>query len=157
MQILQTLLPKATFVLACIVALSACSSSSSTRGSVSPRVDHVLAVAEDLLGTSYCAAGSTPDCFDCSGFVYYCYADLGIELPRTARAMYEQGRQVERGSIRPGDLVFFRTNGTSISHVGIVFNATSFIHSSTSRGVMISPLTDSYWAPRYVGACRVSN
>ncbi|MBK6759250.1 MAG: C40 family peptidase [Ignavibacteria bacterium] len=87
----------------------------------------------------------------------YCFSDIGIELPRTARAMYEQGRQVERGSIRPGDLVFFRTNGTSISHVGILINATSFIHSSTSRGVMISPLTDSYWAPRYVGACRVSN
>ncbi|MBP6510264.1 MAG: C40 family peptidase [Candidatus Kapabacteria bacterium] len=120
-------------------------------------MDHVLAVAEDLLGTSYCAAGSTPDCFDCSGFVTYCFSDIGIELPRTARAMYEQGRQVERGSIRPGDLVFFRTNGTSISHVGILINATSFIHSSTSRGVMISPLTDSYWAPRYVGACRVSN
>ncbi|HLP27334.1 MAG TPA: C40 family peptidase [Candidatus Didemnitutus sp.] len=157
MQILQTQLLRATFILACIVVVTACSSSSHTRSSVSPKIDHVLAVAEDLLGTSYCAAGATPECFDCSGFVYYCYLDLGVELPRTARAMYEQGRRIERGSLVPGDLVFFRTNGSSISHVGIMFNSTSFIHSSTSRGVMVSPLTDAYWAPRYVGACRVSN
>ncbi|MBK9184517.1 MAG: hypothetical protein IPM83_15795 [Ignavibacteria bacterium] len=86
MQILLTLLHRATFVLACIVGLAACSSSSSTRGSVSPRVDHVLAVAEDLLGTSYCAAGSTP-IVSTAPVVTYCFSDIGIELPRTARAM----------------------------------------------------------------------
>jgi cell wall-associated NlpC family hydrolase len=69
--------------------------------------------------------------------------------------MYASGQAIAKGAIGPGDLVFFRTNGTDVAHVGIMVDDRRFIHSSTSRGVMISPLTDAYWAPRFIGARRV--
>lgn len=142
----------------CYVMVSACSSpSSNMRSSAHPAVVQVLSTAEALLGTPYCSAGATPECFDCSGFVSYSYAQAGIDLPRIAEEIFKYGQPVMSGLYVPGDLVFFRTIGKSISHVGIMIDALSFIHSSSSRGVMVSALTDQYWAVRFVGAKRVAN
>ncbi|MFN5875957.1 MAG: C40 family peptidase [Ignavibacteria bacterium] len=115
----------------------------------------VIERAMDLLGTDYCSAGATPDCFDCSGYVQYCFQSSGIRLPRISSDMYGVGAVVERGEIRGGDLVFFAISGGRINHVGIALNGKQFIHSSSSKGVSIAPLLDAYWAPRYIGARRV--
>ena len=136
-------------------AISSCSSSTSTRKDASPKIAEVLAVADDLTGTPYCYAGTTPDCFDCSGFVYHCFSQVGINLPRTSKELFTVGTKVDEDNLAPGDLVFFNTNGKSISHVGIYMDDGKFIHSSTSSGVILTSLGDRYWAPRYVGARRV--
>lgn len=116
----------------------------------------VIEKAVDLLGTSYCNAGATPDCFDCSGFVGYCFLSQGITLPRVSADMYAVGKRIEREDLQGGDLVFFSLNGSRINHVGIALNDKQFIHCSTSKGVSIAPFSDSYWAPKYVGARRVA-
>ncbi len=138
-----------------MIILAGCASTPRSSASASPTAVRVLDVAHALVGTPYCASGASTECFDCSGFVSYCFAGTGIQLPRTARDMYTSGQAIAKGAIGPGDLVFFRTNGTEVAHVGIMVDDRRFIHASTSRGVMISPLTDSYWAPRYIGARRV--
>lgn len=109
----------------------------------------------DLLGTSYCNAGTTPDCFDCSGFVSFCFASNGIALPRVSADMYRTGSVVERTDLQGGDLVFFSLSGGRINHVGIALNDKQFIHSSSSKGVSIAPFSDAYWSPKYVGARRI--
>lgn len=108
-----------------------------------------------LIGVKYRYGGTTPEGFDCSGFVRYVYKQLGIELPRSSREMIKIGRKVAKDELRPGDLVFFNTNGKSVSHVGIYMGNNKFVHSSTSKGVVYTSLDSEYYAKRYVGARRI--
>ncbi|MHB8146277.1 MAG: C40 family peptidase [Vulcanimicrobiaceae bacterium] len=106
-----------------------------------------------FLGTPYVFGGTTSSGFDCSGYVQHVFAMLGISLPRTADAQYDVGHRIV-GAMRPGDLVFFQTYEPGVSHVGIYLGNGKFVHAS-SHGVMISSLSQSYWASRYVGAKRL--
>jgi cell wall-associated NlpC family hydrolase len=106
-----------------------------------------------FLGAPYVFGGTSPSGFDCSGFVQHVFGMLGIGVPRTADAQYDAGRPTVGGP-RPGDLVFFDTYG-GVSHVGIYLGHGKFVHASTSHGVMVSRLSESYWAARYVGARRL--
>jgi peptidoglycan DL-endopeptidase CwlO len=106
-----------------------------------------------FLGVPYSFGGTTAAGFDCSGFVQHVFAMLGVSLPRTADAQYDVGRRAVGGP-HPGDLVFFDTYG-GVSHVGIYLGQGKFVHASSSHGVMVSRLSESYWAARYVGAKRL--
>ena len=106
-----------------------------------------------FLGVPYVFGGTSTSGFDCSGFVQHVFAMLGMSLPRTADAQYDFGRPAVGGP-RPGDLVFFDTYG-GVSHVGIYLGQGEFVHASSSHGVMVSHLSESYWASRYVGAKRL--
>ncbi len=106
-----------------------------------------------FLGAPYVFGGTSSSGFDCSGFVQHVFGMLGIALPRTADAQYDAGRPTVGGP-RAGDLVFFDTYG-GVSHVGIYLGHGEFVHASSSHGVMVSKLSESYWASRYVGAKRV--
>ncbi len=107
-----------------------------------------------FIGVPYSFGGTTSSGFDCSGFVQHVFGMLGIRLPRTADAQYAAAHGVG-GHMLPGDLVFFQTYETGPSHVGIYVGDGEFIHASSSHGVMVSRLSDTYWAARYLGAKRV--
>jgi len=94
--------------------------------------------------------------FDCSGFVRYVFTHaLGQQLASNSASQYAEGQHVDRGDLKMGDLVFFRTHGKRISHVGIYLDNGLFIHSpSTGKRVRIDHLTGTYWSKRYVGAKR---
>ena len=106
-----------------------------------------------FLGVPYSFGGTTARGFDCSGYVQHVFAMLGIRLPRTADAQYEVGQRVAQ--VEPGDLVFFQTYTSGASHVGIYVGNGNFVHSSSSHGVEVSALRDSYWSARYLGAKRI--
>ncbi len=106
-----------------------------------------------FLGVPYVFGGTSPSGFDCSGYVQHVFAMLGINIPRTADAQYYYGKKI-LGGMRPGDLVFFQTYEPGPSHVGIYLGHGRFVHAS-SHGVMISSLSNSYWAARYIGAKRL--
>ncbi len=123
-------------------------------------LDNILSEASTYLGTPYRFGGSTRNGIDCSAFVLNVYGEsTGLELPRVAAEQAEVGEKVDLQELQKGDLVFF-AHGRRISHVGIVQEITEngevkFIHAATSKGVMISSLSDSYWAPKYRFAKRV--
>ena len=108
-----------------------------------------------VIGVSYKMGGTTTKGFDCSGFTTYVFKKLGMSLPRVSSAQYKMGTSVAKKDLRAGDLVFFNTSGRGVSHVGIYIGGGKFAHSSTSRGVIVTSLSQSYFAKRYVGAKRV--
>lgn len=85
-------------------------------------------IAAEELGVPYRYGGSSPSGFDCSGLVAYVYGKLGVRLPHNAAAQYGYGRPVARGSLRPGDLVFFH----GLGHVGLYIGRGRIIHAPQS-------------------------
>lgn len=121
----------------------------------SVNVTKVISTANTFIGTPYIFGGTTPTGFDCSGFTQYVMVNNGIKIPRTAATQYLIGTAVNRNNLKLGDFVFFETYQPGASHVGIYIGNNSFIHASSSAGVTVSSLSNSYWNIRYVGAKRV--
>ena len=94
--------------------------------------------------------------FDCSGFVRYVFHhSLGLDLPSDSASQFHAGSHVERDALKMGDLVFFRTQGRRVSHVGIYLDNGLFIHApSNGKRVRIDHLAGTYWSKRFVGAKR---
>lgn len=124
-------------------------------------IDGILKEANTYLGTPYRLGGMTRGGIDCSAFVLSVFEDVaGVSLPRVSSEQAKEGERVDISSVERGDLLFFQTMGRRISHVGIVQEITpegevKFIHASTSRGVIVSSLSEKYWGARYRFATRV--
>ena len=127
----------------------------------SSTIDGILSEANTYIGTPYRFGGMTRSGIDCSAFVLSVYGSAtGINLPRISSAQAQEGERVEREQLEKGDLLFFQTRGSRISHVGIVQEITpegeiKFIHTSTSKGVTISSLNEKYWGLRFRFAKRI--
>ena len=118
-------------------------------------VEDIIAFSYTYLGTPYRYGGTSYSGIDCSGFTMKVFAQFGISLPHGASDQYFLSTPVTTEERAPGDLVFFNTSGYGIGHVGIYLGGGQFIHASTSRGVIISSLYESYYARTYLFAGRI--
>ncbi|WP_250886506.1 C40 family peptidase [Bacillus sp. SM2101] len=117
--------------------------------------DVLMPAAKKYIGVPYKYGGTTVSGFDCSGYVRTVLGQAGISLPRTTGEQYNSGVKVDKANLRIGDLVFFNTSGSGVSHSGIYIGDDQFIHSQNGKGVSISSLNDPYyWKARYLGARR---
>ena len=118
--------------------------------------DSIVALAESLIGAEYEWGAAGPDTFDNSGFVYYCFYENGITLPRKTADMFAAGTAVELEDLMPGDLVFFTYNeDRSASYVGIYIGDGEFIAENNENSpVCIHDMTLDYYVDIYVGARR---
>ncbi|WP_459607351.1 bifunctional murein DD-endopeptidase/murein LD-carboxypeptidase [Dickeya oryzae] len=106
-------------------------------------------------GVRYRLGGDSRKGIDCSSFVQRTFREqFGIDLPRSSYEQQDIGVQIQRSKLRPGDLVVFHAGSTG-RHMGIYLGNQQFVHASTSIGVTISSMDDSYWKPRYREARRV--
>ncbi len=113
---------------------------------------------DEWWGTSYCMGGNTKNCIDCSAFTGTIMRNnFNVNLPRTAAEQFNQSKRIEKENLKEGDLVFFKTKRDYINHVGIFLINDKFVHASTSQGVTISDLKESYWSERFAGFGRVYN
>ncbi len=118
----------------------------------------IIDYARKFIGTKYRWGGTTTKGFDCSGYVKYVFNKFNIALSRTSRSQAKNGTYVKKENLKPGDLVFFDTNGgkNRINHVGIYTGSGKFIHSSSSHhGVVTSSLSSGFYSKSYMTARRV--
>lgn len=115
----------------------------------------VVMAAFGLIDIGYRFGGANPEAgLDCSGLITYVYERVtGLKLPHNAARIAEITRPVDKSALRPGDLVFFNTQGRSFSHVGLYIGANRFVHAPNSRArVKVSSLEDRYYAQHYEAA-----
>lgn len=119
--------------------------------------DELISNAMGFIGVAYRFGGTSPTGFDCSGFMQYVFRKaFAVNLPRTSAAQASVGSYVSRSELRPGDMVFFRTHGSRISHVGMYIGNDRFIHAPrTGKRIEITSLSSKYWNARYATARRV--
>ncbi|EDM45044.1 lipoprotein [unidentified eubacterium SCB49] len=165
---------KITYLLLLTLFMSACgskktiprknraiTSSEVKKPSSSKQIDNIINEAMRYKGTRYKYGGTTKSGMDCSGLVYVSFKENNIDMPRVSRDMATRGTKVSVKKAKEGDLLFFQTNKNRrvINHVGIVTavqgDDIKFIHSSTSRGVIVSSLKEKYWNGAFVEIRRI--
>ncbi len=121
----------------------------------------IVESARENIGVRYKTSGTTKEGMDCSGLVWSTFRKFNLNIPRTSELMSKEGEYIVSRDAKPGDLIFFRTGNTSrINHVGIVVETTrdyeiKFVHSSSSRGVIESSTSQSYWKRTFAEVRRI--
>ena len=104
----------------------------------------------DWLGTPYRLGGDTDNGIDCSGFAFQLYDKVfNTVIGNNSRNIFSMVNPVNKEELKEGDLVFFKINSKSVSHVGVYLGNDKFAHASSSKGVMISNLNEAYWRRYY--------
>lgn len=127
--------------------------------SMGEKADFLINKSANYIGTRYRSGGTDTNGFDCSGFMYFTFKFLGMNLPHSSIDQATVGTRISRENAKKGDLIFFKTTRRSIGHVGMITEITDsdikFIHSSTSQGVIISSINEGYYSRRFVQINRV--
>lgn len=128
--------------------------------SSSSKINNVVASAMQYLGTKYKYGGTTKRGMDCSGLVYTSLLENNIAFRRSSSEMSKEGQEIKLKKVEIGDLLFFTTGRSRrINHVGMVValegDDVKFIHSTTSRGVIISSIKEGYWSNAFDSARRI--
>lgn len=123
-------------------------------------VNNLIKKATDNIGVKYKAGGTTKSGYDCSGLVYTTFESENIKLPRPSYEQAKVGKIIKFSDAQKGDLIFFKTNGSKqINHVGLITEVNSneikFVHSSTSKGVIISSTKEAYYQNSFVQINRI--
>jgi len=121
----------------------------------------IISTALTFSGTRYKYGGATKKGIDCSGLIFVSLKENDILFPRVSYQMAKEGKRIKLNKVQKGDLLFFKTRkrGKRINHVGLVVDVKrsniKFIHSTTSRGVIVSSLREGYWNHAFVKAMRI--
>jgi cell wall-associated NlpC family hydrolase len=115
----------------------------------------ILKEFKEWEGTPHRMGGNSKRGIDCSGFAFYIYTKLfNINVPRTTKQFFIAGIKINKSQLKPGDLVAFKPHSYP-RHVGIYIGNNKFIHASTTKGVMMSDLDNSYWKNHYIMSRRI--
>ncbi len=125
------------------------------------KAENIINTAMTFTGVRYKYGGTSRKGMDCSGLLYVAFGQHNIVLPRVSYHMANEGRRIKVHNVNKGDLLFFKTSkrGKKINHVGLVVavenDEIKFIHSTSSRGVIVSSLREGFWNYAFVKATRV--
>jgi len=125
------------------------------------KANDIVETALKFTGVKYKYGGTTKRGMDCSGLLYVTFSTHDIDIPRVSHMIADQAQTIHVKKVTRGDLLFFKTNrrGKRINHVGLVVakdgDDIRFIHSTSSRGVIVSSLKEGYWNSAFVKAARI--
>ena len=132
------------------------SGTSSSTSSNNEKVNKVISLAKGKVGNKYVWGATGPNTFDCSGFTSWLYKQVGINIPRVSKDQAKYGQSVNRINLQPGDLLFFNTSGSGVSHVGLYIGNGQMIHAANSKkGVRYDSVTSGYYYNKFINARRV--
>ena len=123
--------------------------------------DKVVWTAVTYKGVPYRYGGMTKRGMDCSGLIYTSFKQRNVTVPRTSGELYRKSRDISLRNVKRGDLLFFKTSRKrgKVNHVGLVTSIDNgnikFIHSTTSRGVLVTSLYSDYWKKAFIKAKRI--
>lgn len=148
------------------ISFASCKSASNAVSKTEPKrenkriVNRLIETATENIGVKYKAGGTTKNGFDCSGLVFTTFESEDIKLPRSSFDQAKIGAIISLKDAQKGDLIFFKTNKSrQINHVGLITeinpNEIKFIHSSTSKGVIISSTKEPYYQNSFVQINRI--
>ncbi|MCL7753984.1 C40 family peptidase [Polaribacter sp. Z022] len=147
------------------LVMSSCSSSKTVvKNKKKPplsKVDKIVAEALKYKGVRYRFGGTTRSGMDCSGIVFVAFGSEKVHLPRVSRDMAKKGQKISLNKVKKGDLLFFRTSNRRrrINHVGLVVSNIKghirFVHATSSKGVIVSSLSEKYWKKAFVKATKI--
>lgn len=129
--------------------------------SIKSKAEYIIDYAKKFEGVRYKWGGTAASGMDCSGLIFESFRKYDIVLPRISRDMAKKGNKIQLKKVLKGDLLFFKTGNrrNSINHVGLIVdirdNDIKFIHATTSNGVIISGLNESYWLKAFFEARRI--
>lgn len=119
---------------------------------------NLLESVDKWYGVRYRTGGNSSKGIDCSGFTVAVYAAVyGFCLPRVSKEQYRISRKISTTELKEGDLLFFNTRGSGVSHVGVYLGNNKFIHATVSRGVMVNDIFETYYIKRFIGAGRIDD
>lgn len=117
----------------------------------------LAAYAQSFVGHPYVYGGTSPSGFDCSGFMQYVFAHFGYRISRTATAQLADGYKVSWEDLQPGDIIYFGY-GNVATHVGMYIGNDQFVHAENpSTGVVITGLSTTSYAGRFLTAHRITD
>ncbi len=123
-----------------------------------PSKDNLNKMVKELQGQPYVWAEEGPNNFDCSGYTYYMYGSMGIDIPRVARNQAKNGKEIKVSELVYGDLIFFDTDRKrrgKITHVGMYLGDGWFTHASTTEyEIVYSNLNTSPYYKKRLRICR---
>lgn len=119
--------------------------------------ESIVEYGKKFMGVDYVFGGTTPSGFDCSGFIQYIFRNAAdMSLPRTTGEQYNVGTPVAKSDLQVGDLVFYaNTYKKGISHVGVYAGNNQVLNATSSKGIALVSMNDSYWGLHYAGSKRV--
>ena len=156
---------KSLLLLGALFAVSGCASHTPYQGSSTAAAVRRAAVNQSesaqggpvaelalaMIGRPYVYGGADPaHGFDCSGLVFYTYAENGLSVPRTSQELFKASRKIALAQANQGDLVFFQDQ-EKLSHVGIYLGDGLFVHApSSGKRVSIANLAAPYYQQHLV-------
>lgn len=104
----------------------------------------VIQLARSKIGCRYTQIGQRtgPNSFDCSGLVWWCYKQVGIDIPGTTGAYMPaySKYKIDLKDIQPGDILWRHTGGTD-GHAALYIGNDRMIH---AKGTKYGVVEDSF-------------
>jgi lipoprotein Spr len=120
--------------------------------------DKLYSFISEWYGVPYKYGGCEKSGVDCSCFTINLFEKVyGIKMPRTAGEIYKECDKINIEKAKEGDLVFFKINSNSITHVGVYLKDKKFVHASTSKGVLVNSLTETYYQKYFYSAGKLKH
>ncbi len=116
----------------------------------------IINSAKSLIGQDYWPGGQDSEYgYDCSGLTQYSYNCAGVTIPRVSRDQFRNSSRLQEDEMKPGDLIFFNTQGNGVNHVGIYLGDGEFVHApGIGRQIKIDTINKPYWRMRFFAGGR---